>query len=149
VKITRGVWAITWNKMYWKLAAASRKFEQKNLIGKLWRKGNIRVKWYWDTFAKPFLLWKDSKHYIFWVCPCSLAYPACKAHSPHYIVTCCHSYIITTCCHSHIITTCCHSHIITTTACKGVTRAYALRNWQKCCRTYRRFDLSCEITDWY
>ena len=29
------------------------------------------------------LLWESSKYYIFWVCVCSLGYPACNAHSPY------------------------------------------------------------------
>jgi len=31
---------------------------------------------------------KSNKYYIFWVCICSLRYPACKAHAPYYIVIC-------------------------------------------------------------
>ena len=27
-------------------------------------------------------------YYIFWVCICSLGYPACKAHKPYYFFTC-------------------------------------------------------------
>jgi hypothetical protein len=32
-------------------------------------------------------LWSN-KYCIFWVCVCSLSYPACKAHAPYYIVIC-------------------------------------------------------------
>ena len=28
---------------------------------------------------------KSNKYYIFWVCVCSLSYPACNAHAPYYI----------------------------------------------------------------
>ena len=31
----------------------------------------------------PFLEWQSSKHYIFWVCVCSLSYPACNALAPY------------------------------------------------------------------
>jgi len=27
--------------------------------------------------------WKSNKYYIFWVCVCSLRYPACNEHAPH------------------------------------------------------------------
>ena len=37
---------------------------------------------------QPLLLWKSRKYYIFWVCICSLSYPACKVHVPYYFVTC-------------------------------------------------------------
>ena len=35
------------------------------------------------------LSWKSNIYYIFWVCICSLSYPACKAQAPHYIVIAC------------------------------------------------------------
>jgi hypothetical protein len=38
------------------------------------------------AFVQPLLQWKGNKYYIFWVCVCSLRYPACKAHAPY-----CHS----------------------------------------------------------
>jgi len=31
---------------------------------------------------------KTAKYYIYWVCVCSLRYPACIAHAPCYIVIC-------------------------------------------------------------
>ena len=31
---------------------------------------------------------ENKKYYIFWLCVCSLSYPACKAHAPYYIITC-------------------------------------------------------------
>jgi len=31
---------------------------------------------------------EKQKYYIFWVCVCSLGYPARKAHAPHYIFIC-------------------------------------------------------------
>jgi hypothetical protein len=34
------------------------------------------------------LLWENNKCCIFWACVCSLRYPACKAHEPHYILIC-------------------------------------------------------------
>jgi hypothetical protein len=38
--------------------------------------------------VQPLLQWKSNKYYIFWVCVCSLSYPACNAHAPYYIVIC-------------------------------------------------------------
>ena len=32
----------------------------------------------WGTFTQPLLQWKSKKYYIFWVCVCSLRYPACN-----------------------------------------------------------------------
>jgi len=32
--------------------------------------------------VQPLLQWKSNKYYIFWVCVCSLRYPACNAHEP-------------------------------------------------------------------
>jgi len=31
---------------------------------------------------------KISKYYLFWLCVCSIGYPACNAHAPYYIVVC-------------------------------------------------------------
>jgi hypothetical protein len=31
---------------------------------------------------------KSTTYYIFWVCVCSLSYPACGGHAPYYIFTC-------------------------------------------------------------
>jgi hypothetical protein len=31
---------------------------------------------------------RSNRYYIFWVCVCSLSYPAHNAHAPHYIVVC-------------------------------------------------------------
>jgi hypothetical protein len=31
---------------------------------------------------------ENHKYYKFWVCVCSLSYPACNAHVPYYIVIC-------------------------------------------------------------
>jgi len=32
----------------------------------------------------PFLQWRSSMYYIFWVCVCSLRYQARNAHAPYY-----------------------------------------------------------------
>ena len=32
---------------------------------------------------QPLLQWKGNKYFIFWVCVCSLSYPACNAHVPY------------------------------------------------------------------
>ena len=37
---------------------------------------------YWGAFLQPLLQWKSNKYYIFWVCICSLSYPAYNAHAP-------------------------------------------------------------------
>jgi hypothetical protein len=34
-------------------------------------------------FFQRFLQWKSNKHYIFWVCVCSLSFPACNALEPY------------------------------------------------------------------
>jgi hypothetical protein len=31
----------------------------------------------------PLLPWESNKHYMFWLCVCSLSYPAWKAHAPY------------------------------------------------------------------
>jgi hypothetical protein len=31
---------------------------------------------------------KGNYYYVFWMCVCSLIYPACQAHAPYYIVIC-------------------------------------------------------------
>jgi hypothetical protein len=33
--------------------------------------------------VEPLLQWKSNKHYILWVCVCSLRYTACNAHAPY------------------------------------------------------------------
>ena len=35
----------------------------------------------WGAFAEPLSLWEINNYYIFWVCVCSLRYPACNAHA--------------------------------------------------------------------
>ena len=32
---------------------------------------------------QPLLQWKSNKNYVFWVCICSIIYPACNAHAPY------------------------------------------------------------------
>jgi hypothetical protein len=32
--------------------------------------------------VQPLLQWKSNNYYIFWVCICSVRYPACNAHAP-------------------------------------------------------------------
>ena len=39
-------------------------------------------------FAQPLSPRKSSKSYIFWVCVCSLSYPALKAHTTYFSVIC-------------------------------------------------------------
>jgi hypothetical protein len=35
-----------------------------------------------EAFGQPLMPWKRNKYYVFWVCVCSLRYPACNAHAP-------------------------------------------------------------------
>jgi hypothetical protein len=44
---------------------------------------NVRITSQWHAFAQLFLRWKN-KCYIFWVCVCSLRYPAYNARAPYY-----------------------------------------------------------------
>jgi hypothetical protein len=48
----------------------------------------VRVTKHWGAFAKPLLLCKSRKYYIFWMCVCSLSYPACKVHALYYYIIC-------------------------------------------------------------
>ena len=50
--------------------------------------GNERIMYQWGTLVQQLLQWKNNKYYIFWMCVCSLMYPACNAHAPCYIVIC-------------------------------------------------------------
>jgi hypothetical protein len=47
---------------------------------------NLRRTYKWGALVQSLLQWKSNKYYIFWVCVCSLIYPACKAHDPYDIV---------------------------------------------------------------
>jgi hypothetical protein len=38
---------------------------------------------HWGTYLQPQLQWQSNKYNSFWVCVCSLTYPARKAHAPH------------------------------------------------------------------
>ena len=48
------------------------------------KRGNARITWHWGAFVQPLLRWKSNEYYMFWVCVCSLRYPACNAHAPFY-----------------------------------------------------------------
>jgi hypothetical protein len=37
-----------------------------------------------ELSCKKLLQWKNNIYYIFWVCVCSLGYPACKEHASYY-----------------------------------------------------------------
>jgi len=50
--------------------------------------GSVHKTYYWGVFVCPLLPWKSSKYDIFWVCVCSLSYPACNEQVSHYAVTC-------------------------------------------------------------
>jgi hypothetical protein len=41
------------------------------------------VMYNWSAFVEPSLHGKSNKHYTFWVCVCSLRYPACNAHAQY------------------------------------------------------------------
>ena len=38
--------------------------------------------------VQPFLEWKSSTYYIFWVCVCNLLFAACNGHALYYIAIC-------------------------------------------------------------
>jgi hypothetical protein len=40
---------------------------------------------HWGAFVQQLLPWKSNNYYIFWMCVCSLRYPAWNSHAP-----CCH-----------------------------------------------------------
>ena len=44
--------------------------------------GNVCIIYHQGAFVQPLLQWKINKYYIFWVCVCSLWYPAWNAHAP-------------------------------------------------------------------
>jgi len=48
-------------------------------------RGNVHVTQNWGAFVLPLLQCKSNKHSIFWVCFCTLKYPA-FAHLSYYIV---------------------------------------------------------------
>ena len=45
------------------------------------KKGNVRITQHWSASVQPLLQWKSNKYYIFWVCVCSLSYPARNPHA--------------------------------------------------------------------
>jgi hypothetical protein len=49
-----------------------------------YKTGNVRITWHWEAFACPLLPWKSNKCYVFWMCVCSLSYPAYWLHAPYY-----------------------------------------------------------------
>jgi hypothetical protein len=52
----------------------------------VWRKQNKAVNLhvtYYRAFVQLLLQWESKIYYIFWVCLCSLRYPACNAHAPY------------------------------------------------------------------
>jgi hypothetical protein len=38
---------------------------------------------HWGALVQLMLLWKSNNYHIFWVCICSLRYPACNVHLPY------------------------------------------------------------------
>jgi len=38
--------------------------------------GNVRTAWHCGAMVQPLLQWKSNKHFIFWMCVCSLRHPA-------------------------------------------------------------------------
>jgi hypothetical protein len=52
------------------------------------KRNNVHINVTSRHVREPWLPCKSNKYYIFWVCVCSLSYPACKAHPPYYIVIC-------------------------------------------------------------
>ena len=45
--------------------------------------GNVRTTKHWGGFVWQLLPWKRNDYYTFWVCVCSLRYPACRAHASY------------------------------------------------------------------
>jgi hypothetical protein len=45
--------------------------------------GKLRITYHRDAFLQPLLQWISNKYYIFWICVCSLSYPACNARAPY------------------------------------------------------------------
>jgi hypothetical protein len=41
------------------------------------------ITWQYGTFMQPLLQRESNGYYIFWMCVCSLRYPACNAHAPY------------------------------------------------------------------
>ena len=50
--------------------------------------GNVSTTQQWGAFVQPLLQRRNNNYYIFWVCVCSLSYPACNANAPYYIIVC-------------------------------------------------------------
>ena len=48
--------------------------------------GNVRITWHWSAFVQSLWQWKISEDFIFWMCICSLRYPACNAHAPYFLL---------------------------------------------------------------
>ena len=46
-------------------------------------KVNVHATLHRGAFVQPLLWWNSNEYYIFWVCVCSLRYPACNAHAPY------------------------------------------------------------------
>ena len=44
---------------------------------------SVLITRHWGAFVHPLLLWKSNMYYIFWMCVCSLRYPACNAHASY------------------------------------------------------------------
>ena len=44
---------------------------------------NVRITQRRREFTQPLLHWKSNKYYTFWVCICSLRYPAYNLHAPY------------------------------------------------------------------
>ena len=52
---------------------------ERDHLGYLDKDGRVILK----LILQPLLRGKSNKYYIFWVCVCSLKYPACNAHAPY------------------------------------------------------------------
>ena len=52
------------------------------------KSGAVRTTSYWGASMQPLLQCKSNNYYIFSACACSLMYPACNVHAPHYITIC-------------------------------------------------------------
>ena len=72
-----------WRSLNFELYAAPYKCTQKQIIRITQAIVNRQ---HWRALVQPSLPWKNNNCYIFWVCVCSVSYPACKASALYYIV---------------------------------------------------------------
>ena len=79
-------------KFYWGTGNLLHLWKQRTPGGKSVQKYNktcnVRINVILMRVRVSLLPWKRNKYYTFWVCVCSLSYPASKARAPYFIVIC-------------------------------------------------------------